>query len=89
MWTLFKWLTPLHIPDQLQIVKYLLAAGTPGVAAWQANRSFRNRYLSIFPVFALLNSNLLILTRATIFSRYFIPALWAIMLLLGLGLGPL
>lgn len=87
MWTLFKWLTPLHIPDQLQIVKYLLAASTLGVAAWQANSSFRNRYLAILPIFALLDSGLLVLTGATIFSRYFIPALWAIMLLLGLGLG--
>jgi len=87
MWTLFKWLTPLHIPDQLQIVKHLLSAGTLGVAAWQANRSFLNRNLAILPIFALLQSGLLVLTGATIFSRYFIPALWAIMLLLGLGLG--
>jgi hypothetical protein len=87
MWTLFKWLTPLHIPDQLQIVRLLLAAGTLGVAVWQANRNFRNRNLAILPIFALLQSGLLVLTRATIFSRYFIPALWAMMLLLGLGLG--
>ena len=87
MWTLFRWLTPLHIPDQLQVVRLLLAAGTLGVAAWYANRNFRNRNLAILPIFALLQSGLLVLTRATIFSRYFIPALWAMMLLLGLGLG--
>ena len=43
--------------------------------------------LLVLPVFAVLEIARLVLTRATFFNRYFVPALWAVLVLLGTSLG--
>ena len=43
----------------------------------------------ILPMFVCLDVIRIVISRATIFSRYFTPACWAVLILSGLGLGSL
>jgi hypothetical protein len=84
---LVKWLNPLHLPDQMELVSILVAFSVVGIAVWQTSRNYKQNQLAILPLFVLLEVVRIVLTRATIFSRYFAPTFWVVLILLGLGLG--
>jgi len=58
-------------------------------AAAGAVRARRERLLMILPAFVLLEVARLVLTRATFASRYFVPSLWAVLILAGMAIGNL
>jgi hypothetical protein len=89
LFALVKWLNPLHLPDQLEVVGILIALSIVGIATWQTSRIIKHKQLAILPMFVFLESIRIVLSRATIFSRYFAPTFWAVLILLGLGLGSL
>ena len=84
-----KWLNPLQIPGQLEVVGILIAFCVVGIAAWQASRIYKQKQLAVLPLFVFLETIKIVLSRATIFSRYFAPAMWAVLILFSLGLGSL
>jgi hypothetical protein len=67
----------------------LFIAITLAMAAYQAVRTMRDRRLVILICFVLLEMIRLTLTRATFESRYFVPALWATLILAGMAAGDL
>jgi hypothetical protein len=87
LFVLVKWLNPLHLPDQLELVGILVAFSVAGIAIWQASRIYKQKQLAILPLFVFLDTIKIVLSRATIFSRYFAPTFWVVLILLGLGLG--
>lgn len=87
LFVLVKWLNPLHFPDQLEPVSVLVAFSVVGIAVWQTSRIYKHKYLAILPLFVFLEVVRIVFTRATIFSRYFAPTFWVVLILLGLGLG--
>jgi hypothetical protein len=82
-----KWLNPVHFPDQLELVSIIVAFSVVGAAAWQTSRIYKQQQLVVLPMFVFLEVIRIVISRATIFSRYFTPAFWAVLVLLGLGLG--
>ena len=84
---IFNYLSPFEIPDQFQAAIILASAVTVMLAAWQAFRARSNRFLLALAAFAVLDTAQLTLTKATFFNRYFIPTLWAVLILAGLALG--
>ncbi len=61
------------------------------LAVWGiwANRSMPKKGLVLLVIFIGFETTRLTLTRTTYFSRYFVPILWAAMILAGVGLGAL
>lgn len=57
-------------------------------AIWRGLISREKNFLILF-LFVILEITMLTLTRATFFKRYFIPILWAILILFGMALGML
>ncbi|UCF59948.1 MAG: hypothetical protein JSV37_09280 [Anaerolineaceae bacterium] len=86
---LVKWLNPVHFPDQLELLGIIVAFGVVGVAVWKTSRIYKEKQLVVLPMFVCLEVIRIVISRATIFSRYFTPAFWAVLILLGLGLGSL
>jgi hypothetical protein len=89
LFVLVKWLNPFQIPGQLEGVGILIAFCILGIAAWQTSRIYRQQQLAVLPLFVSLEAVRIVLSRATIFNRYFVPVFWVVMILLGLGLGSL
>jgi len=89
LFVLVKWLNPLHLPDQLELVGILIAFSVVAIAAWQTSRMYKDKQFAILALFVLLEVTRIVLSRSTIFSRYFAPTFWAVLILLGLGLGSL
>ncbi len=103
-WVAYSQFNQAPYPSQLGIIlNYLLPFDVPGTmqflvpltvwmvivwAAWKV-QLFRDKPPAVLFVFIAADVTLLTLTRATFFSRYFIPALWATLILFGLGLGVL
>ena len=84
----FNYLSPVSFSlDFLRIS--LLAWLTVLICIWQSLRAIRNPYFNILSIFAVLEISRLILTKATFFAHYLYPALWVMLLILGLGLGSL
>lgn len=65
----------------------LLVLVTLGLAAWAIVRTFRDRRLAVLGAFVLLEIARLTLTHATFTNRYFVPALWAALVLAGVAAG--
>ena len=87
LFVLIKWLTPVHFPEQVELVGILVAFSVVGIAAWQTSRIYKQGQLAVLPLFVCLEVIRIVLSRATIFSRYFAPTFWAVLIMLGLGLG--
>jgi hypothetical protein len=87
LFVLVKWLNPLHLPDHLDVVGVLIAFGILGIAAWQTRHIYKQKQFAILPLFAFLETIRIVLSRATIFSRYYAPTLWVVLILFSLGLG--
>lgn len=83
-----EYLSPFRAEEKISL---LGAAITTCLAAWGLwTHRFRAQKGLLLPVvFILLEITRLTVTRATFFNRYFIPILWAAMILSGLGLGAL
>ncbi len=73
----------------LLYVSLVLSAGLFVLAGWGALRTHRWRGLEILPAFVVLEVLRLVLSRATFFNRYFIPANAVFLILAGLGAGAL
>jgi len=82
------YLTPFYVPfpDWRNALPVVL---TLSVATAGAIQTRRERLLMILPAFVLLDVTRLVLTRATFANRYFIPALWMVLILAGLAAGRL
>jgi hypothetical protein len=84
--TILEYLSPLRILGDCRFagVAMLLA-----LVGWAVARSemTRERMFIILFAFIILEITRLTLTRATFFSRYFVPILWATLVLFGAALG--
>ena len=82
------YLTPFYVPlpDWRNVLPVVLTLALATAGAIQARRE---RLLMILPAFVLLDVTRLVLTRATFANRYFIPALWMVLILAGLAVGRL
>jgi hypothetical protein len=89
LFVLIKWLNPLHLPDRLEVIEVLIAFSIVGIAAWQTSRIYKHKLFAVLPLFAILETIRIVLSRATIFSRYYAPTFWVVLILLSLGLGSL
>ena len=85
--TILKYLSPFEFPDQFRAAIILSSVVTILLAAWHTFRARSNRVMLALAVFALADTVQLTFTRATFFNRYFIPTLWAVLILAGLALG--
>ncbi len=86
--TVLRYLSPFREQINLQWLGTLLIMGVASWGIWK-NRLFRDRSFYILIIFVLFEISRLTLTRATFFNRYFIPILWASLILFGMGLGTL
>ena len=59
------------------------------ICIWQGWRVVGNRWFNVLLIFALLETCRLVVTKATFFTHYLYPAMWVVLLILGLGLGSL
>jgi hypothetical protein len=92
---LFKVLSYLSIFDppqtnlsaQTSRAAAVLAGLTLGLALWGSLRTLKQKGMLILPVFIFVEVASLTLSRATFFNRYFVPSLWAVLILAGAGLG--
>jgi hypothetical protein len=84
---IFNYLSPFEVPGQFRTTIILSSAVTVFLAAWQTFLARSNRILLVLATFVVLDTIQLTLTKATFFTRYFIPALWAVLILTGLALG--
>ncbi|MHC1781425.1 MAG: hypothetical protein AB9891_01455 [Anaerolineaceae bacterium] len=83
---LMRWLTPFSLPYlDLTVVKWAavvtLAVSTMGIIAIR-----RQKWLLLLPAFCLEEAARLIVMGATFESRYFVPLIWALLILFGFGL---
>jgi hypothetical protein len=83
-----QYLSPFRADGNLSLwgtaIAFLLAVW----GIW-ANRSMPKKGLVLLMIFIGLEAARLTLTRTTYFSRYFVPILWAAMVLAGVGFGSL
>jgi hypothetical protein len=84
---IFNYLSPFEVPGQFRTAIILSSAVTVFLATWQTFLARSNRVLLVLVAFTVLDTVQLTLTKATFFTRYFIPALWAVLILAGLALG--
>jgi hypothetical protein len=82
-----NYLSPFDLAQGMSYLAPVLALISLGPAVWKAFESFNERTIAILSLFALLEILILVLTRATFFTRYFVPVLLVILILLGLELG--
>jgi len=82
-----RYLSPIDLPADMEPIAPVLASITIALAAWGSLRSIKQKDLLVFPVFIFLDVVSLTLTRTTYFNRYFVPILWATLILAGLALG--
>jgi len=85
--TLFSWLTPFSLPAlSPQVILWMaiitILFASIGILAYR-----RDQWLLILPVFCLEEIVRLIAMGATFEGRYFVPLLWALLILCGLGVG--
>jgi hypothetical protein len=78
------YLSPLGFSSTL--VAFLLGCITLGIALWQASYLAKNKVWLVLPIFILLELVRLILTGATMFSRYFAPLSWMVWILFATAL---
>ncbi len=86
---ILHWLSPFEFPERFRAAGTALLWSTLIVVSWQSVKVFKRRRLALLPVFALLEIARLTITKATVFHRYFVPPLWVVLLLLGMGIGAL
>jgi hypothetical protein len=83
------YLSPFAIGQEKRSLSLELVALTLGLAGWQTWRSRNQSAFLALVVFVLLELARLTLTRATFFNRYFVPTLWAVLVLAAAALGEL
>ncbi len=85
---ILQYLSPFRADGNLSLwgtaITFILAVW----GLW-ANRSMPKKGLVLLVIFIGFETARLTLTRTTYFSRYFVPILWAAMILAGVGLGAL
>lgn len=85
---ILQYLSPFRADGNLSLwgtaIAFILAAW----GLW-VNRSMPKKGLVLLVIFIIFEVARLTLTRTTYFSRYFVPILWAMMILAGVGLGAL
>jgi hypothetical protein len=87
-----KYLSPLgRIEGDQTVLQWIGVLIVLGVSCWGIwkSRIYQEKYFYVLIVFTLFEISRLTLTRATFFTRYFIPILWSTLILFGMGLGAL
>jgi hypothetical protein len=85
---ILKYLSPFRDQTGLQWLGTSIVLGVACWGIWK-NRILHEKAFYPLVIFALVEILRLTLTRATFFNRYFIPLLWATLILFGMGLGAL
>ncbi len=85
--TVLGYLPPFYNPEGWASFTWVLGGCILLLAALGALTQIRNRAVAALALFTALEIARLMLTRATFFTRYFVPALWGVLILLGLLLG--
>lgn len=83
--TIVKYLSPFK-NEAMRLIGGGLVLSVMTWAIWKNNLIRDKRFLPLI-IFFLLEVLRLVATRATYFSRYFIPVLWVTLIFLGMGLG--
>jgi hypothetical protein len=79
-------LSPLAVPSGMDLLPLLFATAVLFVAGWYFVINRSSTIPRLLGIFAIMEATRLIATHSMIFTRYFAPLLWAIMILFGLGL---
>jgi hypothetical protein len=85
---ILKYLSPFSNQTGLQWLGTLIVLGITAWGMWK-NRIFQEKAFYVLLLFILIEISRLTLTRATFFTRYFIPVLWLTLIFFGMGLGAL
>lgn len=85
----YRAMKPFFIDATLTPTGLALSLATISIGLWYGINLRRNRSILVLVLFAIVDPLRLILTRATSFSHYAVPAMWALMILCGGGLGRL
>jgi hypothetical protein len=86
---IFRAMKPFFIDSALSPSGLLLSFATITIGLWYGFKSRNNRSILVLMIFGVADALRLIITRATSFSHYAVPAMWAFMILLGAGLAEL
>ena len=81
-----NYLTPLNFPQRAGYLGPVMVWCVIGWAVWR-RKIHQHSSLLILLAFISVEITRITLTRATFFSRYFIPVLWGTLILFGIGLG--
>jgi hypothetical protein len=79
-------LSPLSAPSGMDLPPLLFAVAVLLMAGWYVIRTRSLMLTRLLGSFAIMEAARLILSHSMIFTRYFAPLLWAVMILFGLGL---
>ena len=85
---ILQYLSPFRADGNLSLWGTTIAFILVAWGIW-AKRSMPKKGLALLAIFIVLEAARLTLTRTTYFSRYFVPILWAMMILAGVGFGSL
>lgn len=85
----FRALKPFFIDSALSPTGLLLSLATTSIGLWHGLKLRMTPSILALLIFALADAGRVTLTRATSFSHYAVPAMWAFLVLSGAGLGDL
>lgn len=85
--TIARYLSPVDLSASTEWLAPLFSSITIALASFSAIRAAKHPSLLALPAFIVLTAVSLALARATFFNRYFVPILWATLVLAGLTLG--
>lgn len=79
--------SPLAVPSGMELPPLLASMAIIIVAAWHLFKDRGSQLMRLLGIFAGMEAVRLLISHSMIFTRYFAPLLWAILILFGLGLG--
>ncbi len=86
--TILNYLSPFEITGSMRFLGPLMILSVIAWAIWRGQIVREKMFVLLF-AFIIVEITRLTLTRATFFNRYFIPVLWATLVLFGVSLGML
>lgn len=86
--TVLEYLSPFRVTDRNNLWGMIISAGL-ATSALSIKREHSQKGLMLLAVFIVFEIMRFTLTRTTYFNRYFVPILWATLILAGIGLGAL
>ena len=83
----FKWMAPVTLPREWDAGSVVVAGVSIYLAVWGVWRARSIKATWPLPLFGVFYLAYLAFSGATFANRYFVPVLWIVLILMGLGLG--